>query len=655
MMKKKIALLLLSSVMVNAFAQHNNPKGLYQLKEIVHNDGKVVAPPFVQYKYCNDQVTLQINHNFVNWWEKGGITFNMQNVDGNPLTYTGELSATENKGIQIFNNSNDSLSFVLRWYNANMQNNVNFPFQTNIDEIYHAVTDKHDDILQAVDMLNMKLGEKKNKLQGVWRLRGVQTEGRTNSQYWIDKINRNPYRIYSDSYILNVYANKDFPAQSINCQIVSYDYLSENAYEEEGAVNIVTWFDSETMSTTCADENGQTHVLVWDRCGLPLNMQNIFGTDVPQLTKDITPYYNLGFELMYGQKPDSIKQAFEAYDYLVNINEQNNAIVSMLRQNGFEEEYSAMKQGLLDKLVGGEIGIEEAVSKYVFWFYKDFDKHTNISTGMFHKMQHECDIDYLKVMKEYAPKPMACKIDDDTYFVRIPSCSGNYPTYKWVEEKVAEYKASGCQYLILDVRGNNGGNDGLGSPFYELLGDCSGKKDLKHVIRNGLLNVKSLEFSIKKSKRTGDNFDLAEKAIDAINEQPNSEYAEWFTMPIGKHTFTPQVKKGAVIMDGHTASAGESFIMFAKNFSKTHAKVYGKDNSWGAEKTGNINTVKLPNCDIYFTYPTTVNIDFAEVCKQRKTGYSPDVIIPIPYPEKLTDNIDEWVLWVAKDLKKRKF
>lgn len=644
------AILCLATLTANA--QNSNPKGLYQLKEIVHNDGNVVAPTFAQYKYCNNKVTLQIAHGFVNFWEKGGISFTIQNVDGNPLKYTGVLSDTEDKGIQIFNNSSDSLSFVLRWYNGRIQNNSLFPYQTNIDEKYHAVTDKYDNILKATDMLNMRLGEKKSRLQGVWRLRGVQTEGRANSQYWVDKVNGSIYRIYSDSNILNVSANKDFPAQQVNCQIVPYDYLSENAYDEDGTVNIVIWFDSETMSTTFTDENGKAWVQVWDRCGLPLNMQNIFDTNVPQLTKDITHYYNIGFEQKYGQKPDSIKTAFEAYDYLVNVNEQNNAIVSMLRKNCFEEEYNTMKQGLLDRLLCGEIGIDEAASRYVYWFYKDFDKHTNISTGLFHQLQHECDKDYHKVMKEYAPKPMACKIDSETYFVRIPSCSGNYPTYEWVEEKIKEFKESGCPYLILDVRGNSGGNDGLGYPFYSMLGDYGGKKDIKHVIRNGMENIKAMEYTVNKSMKMGDTSNgNADKALDALKEHPDAEYVDWYTFTT-KETFTPQVKKGAVIMDGHTSSAGESFVMFTKHFSKTHGKVYGKDNSWGAEKTGNVNTVKLPNYDIWFTYPTTVDEEFAETCKERKTGYSPDVIIPLPYPEKLTDNIDEWVMWVAKKMKK---
>lgn len=32
-------------------------------------------------------------------------------------------------------------------------------------------------------------------------------------------------------------------------------------------------------------------------------------------------------------------------------------------------------------------------------------------------------------------------------------------------------------------------------------------------------------------------------------------------------------------------------------------------------------------------------------------GIAPDVRIPLPLPEELTDNVDTWVCWVADDLK----
>ena len=61
----------------------------------------------------------------------------------------------------------------------------------------------------------------------------------------------------------------------------------------------------------------------------------------------------------------------------------------------------------------------------------------------------------------------------------------------------------------------------------------------------------------------------------------------------------------------------------------------------------------MPNSKIGVWYATTVDSGFYEKDFSEGVGITPDVIIPLPYPRKLTDNIDEWVLWVAKDLEKK--
>lgn len=70
------------------------------------------------------------------------------------------------------------------------------------------------------------------------------------------------------------------------------------------------------------------------------------------------------------------------------------------------------------------------------------------------------------------------------------------------------------------------------------------------------------------------------------------------------------------------------------------------------EMSGNCNYFSLPNSNIMLQYPMTVTDEFEKACKDRNPGFKPDVIIPLPYPEQLTDNIDPWVLWVAKKMKK---
>ena len=48
---------------------------------------------------------------------------------------------------------------------------------------------------------------------------------------------------------------------------------------------------------------------------------------------------------------------------------------------------------------------------------------------------------------------------------------------------------------------------------------------------------------------------------------------------------------------------------------------------------------------------TTVDSGFYEKDFSQGLGIAPDVIIPLPMARKFTDNIDEWVQWVAEDLK----
>ena len=52
------------------------------------------------------------------------------------------------------------------------------------------------------------------------------------------------------------------------------------------------------------------------------------------------------------------------------------------------------------------------------------------------------------------------------------------------------------------------------------------------------------------------------------------------------------------------------------------------------------------------TIPTTVSHRLPDRGVDKE-GISPDVRLDIPYPTELTDNIDEWVLWIAQDLKKK--
>lgn len=622
----------------------DGPKGLYKLNEIVQQDGKHVEADFKQYKYCLD------NHSFTMsfYSPKLGIhsfDFVVSNSDGNPLTYTGDLSKTENKGIQAFATSDST--FTLRWFND--RNGLDarlFPFQTNIDELYEKV-DSADVMQKAMNLLQMKLGAKTHPLQGVWKLRGVQTKGSATSQYWVMAGRGEQYTIFGSNSAAIVAANPNFPHTQMQCVYTACNYLNDKMIDCDGKAMIIHWFDDETISVTRIGDDGRPFVTVWDRCGLPQNIQQVFGTDVPRMKKDVSRFTLQGFMAKYGQQPDSIQKAFETFDFAIDATERNNAIFPVLMRNGFADEYNAMKDSLFARMMRAEISVDEAVSRYIYWFYKDFDRHTNCGASFFRKLQSETLVDYNKHIAKYAPEPVGCKVNADTYLLRLPSCRGVVPTWEWLNKKADEFKQSGCKYLILDLRGNGGGSDHYSELFTKFFGS-TGLKRMEHCyIRNSFENRKVLKMWCDEM----DNVDHIKSVYAEALRADEGSLITWSLLEAGTERYEPLVRKGAIIVDNMSASAGESPVGFVHSHNGCRAKVYGKERTMGCEQSGNCIPIRLPNSNIELNCPMTVPDTFEAACKDRNPGYKPDVIIPLPYPEQLTDNIDSWVLWVAKKMR----
>ena len=621
----------------------DGPKGLYKLNEIVQQDGKHVEANFKQYKYCLDNNSFTLTYNVP---DPGvhSIKFAISNSDGNPLTYTGDLAKTENKGIQAFATSDST--FTLRWFNdrSDLDSHL-FPLQTNIEELYEKV-DSNDVMQQAMNLFQMKFGVKTHPLHGVWKLRGVQTKGTVTSQYWVMAGRGEQYAIFGSNSAVILMAHPDFPQAQIQCHYSPCDYLSDTMMDYDGNPAIIHWFDGATISVTRIGEDGRPFVTVWDRCGLPQNVQQVFGTDVPQMTKDVSRFMIDGFIKQYGQQPDSVCRAFETFDFAVDVNERNNATFPVLMRNGFADEYKAMKDSLLARLMRCEISAEEAVSRYVYWFNKDFDRHTYCSAPSFWKLKEETRINYKKLIAQYAPEPVGCKVNDDTYLLRLPSCEGVVPTWEWLNKKADEFKLSGCKYLILDLRGNNGGGDQYSMLFTEFFGSTGMKQEKRSFFRNGYENMQQLK-RWRKSWNSAENDSAYAEGLRA----EEGSFVTWRYSNAGEDVCEPLVRKGAIIVDNQSASSAETPVHFVRTHANCRAKVYGKDRTMGCEQTGNCRHIPLPHSNIILTFPTCVDDTFVQACKERNPGYKPDVIIPLPYPEQLTDNIDSWVLWVAKKMR----
>ena len=350
-------------------------------------------------------------------------------------------------------------------------------------------------------------------------------------------------------------------------------------------------------------------------------------------------------------QPDSVRQACEAFDEAVQATEKNNAVYAYLMKHGFESEYTTMKDSLLTELNNGSMTAQEAMAQYILWF-NNFDRHNMLYSDDFYfaklMLSKSGLINYEETIPQYAPQPVGCKVDDDTYLLRLPSCEGENPTWEWMLQKKEEFLKSGCQYLILDVRGNSGGSDKYSSLFAEMMCDTSTLYSSQLWYLNSKENNKELERLYEASSDTT----IAQVLAEA-RDKPEGTLIKWYDTVTDNDNYTPKVLQGAIIIDNFTCSAGESAVRIVRQFSKSHAKVYGREGTMGGEHSGNCNFIQLTKSDMTIQYPICVMSTIEEVCKSRKPGHQPDIIIPLPYPDQLTDNIDPWVLWVAKDMKKQ--
>lgn len=348
--------------------------------------------------------------------------------------------------------------------------------------------------------------------------------------------------------------------------------------------------------------------------------------------------------------PDSIQRNLEDYDYLTSFTEENYAAFPVIMEQGYRKKYETLKKRLRKQVAKGKAGIEEAACEYAIWFYKNFDTHYQLNkTALWESYEQPVHIDYTKMM-EYEPKPVSCKVDEQTWLVRVPSCVGKNPTSEWVQQAAKDFQESDCEYLILDVRGNEGGSTDIWNPFIDMLVDHRREGTIDNFFRNTKHNQGFWEYALSMEPDNSYFKDFLTQCKDSLGK---NEFQLWTSVDASEVTPLPLPKRAAIIVDNGTSSAGEGLISYNVKGVSNRAKVYGKERTYGADLTGNVYYTKLPNADIYLTYPTCVErIEFLRHHVFGKNGIEPDIHITLPYPKRLTDNIDEWVLWVAEDLKR---
>lgn len=303
------------------------------------------------------------------------------------------------------------------------------------------------------------------------------------------------------------------------------------------------------------------------------------------------------------------------------------------------EEYLKLKEKLHKDILNGREGAD-AVGELYGWF-GDYHLRTALAEhGKYRKTRKEY-VSTTKGMREYNPQAIALKVDNETFLIRFPSCEGD-PSLEWVNESIEAYKKSQCKYLIIDIRGNGGGQDTYYMPYLKLLYDReSMSKGVE--IRNSKDNISYVKTQVERLpwlQEVVSNAENSNEDFIPLVEDHIIKYDTINSLPI----------KAAIIIDSNVASSGEQMILDIKGCS-SRTIVYGKGNTLGCLDYSNTRRADMRGCGITTYVPMTRSSRLPDNGIDE-TGIAPDVRISLPLPKKLTNNIDDWVLWVAKELKK---
>jgi len=331
-----------------------------------------------------------------------------------------------------------------------------------------------------------------------------------------------------------------------------------------------------------------------------------------------------------------LANGLEDYDFTISNLEQNYAGFNFKVTDANRDEWNRVKQQLRDSVATGGYLVPQILSDLCCWFR---DYHLCCTYRQFSTRFPFSGRDYAKEMQLYQPSPVSVRVDADTWLLRFPTCNGDDAYCQWVSRAVEEYHQSGCSRLIVDVRGNGGGNDGQYQPIRSLLYAQHGTTDGMY-FRNSADNRQHMR------ELVGDD-EYWNGMIDKC-EQDTSAYTQLFEEGHIEQAVDPRrPQQTAVIIDQRVASSGEQFLLDLRAVAPD-VKFYGKDNSCGCIDISNVNTFRLPHCPNSLRIPVTIS---QRVVSGQNlidgVGIAPDVRLDLAYPDTLSSNIDSWVTWVA--------
>lgn len=303
------------------------------------------------------------------------------------------------------------------------------------------------------------------------------------------------------------------------------------------------------------------------------------------------------------------------------------------------DDYESMKTKLFNQITSGERKGYDAACEYLAWF-KDYHLSSPYS------QKYLSYPDYSSI--EYSPKFVSSQVDQDTYLLRVPTFRGDSVVIEQIKKGVEDYNNSKYKNLIIDLRGNTGGVDYSFDPLLEIIYSHPFTIDGAEILATPEISKFIRDTYIEQ----GHIPEWAPVVADLIDEGKSQfvSIPEVGDKEIVFDTIYQLPKKVALIIDGYVASSAEQFIIESVA-SSDKVTLYGKDNTMGAVDFGNLRRFDMACSCLTIFIPTTRSKRLSRGISYDRKGIEPDVRLDLPLPRQLTDNIDEWVIWVARQMK----
>jgi len=274
----------------SAFAQGENPHGLYKLQRLGYENGRPDhVPELTQYKYFSDfvPVTIMLMRNTPQEY-----IYVLKQDEPHPYVYTGDVPVGEDgRGTRIY--GTDSNHVTVKWYNTIRPGNGDlFPMNQFITEYYDR-NGFEQQMQRSIEMLQQKHKQPNHRLAGCWHLVGnyKQVEG----ERVLTSAPTDVYKIYGDKDVTCLFCRGD---QIMGATILyrSMEYKPEKndadtaGFSEGGSTGndggaatagVIKWKSNDSFEAISMRPDETVVEELWKRAALPEAFQKLFGTQKP--------------------------------------------------------------------------------------------------------------------------------------------------------------------------------------------------------------------------------------------------------------------------------------------------------------------------------------------------------------------------------------